>query len=393
MLRDCMKIIALFIYFNVLSYMTYAVAYETISEGVAYKHILEKKQSTHVLLVNPHLASIIIGTANDKCASAEKTTSMAKRYNAIAAINGGFFNFCCRTKIQDALIKILDWLGYNRYQAFPKHTLKRDGSYYSVFHTFVDVIGWSNNDQMPIFGTIKTNVNLVVNGHAYEVTALNRPHQKKSTLYSDCYDNKTPFFSKRCDEIVIENNRVKEVRKYSQGKTDIPKQGWIYAVPKEYKNLISTIQAGDQASVTFEHQPLNSASADDISTEDFCSKEYMLASTPLLIFNGQIPPTLKDHISPFYKKKHPRSAIGLLKDGTWVFVVADGRRRQSEGLTLIELAEFMQSLDCTYALNLDGGGSSTMVINNKVINSPSGREYSLSRKERPISNALLIIPK
>jgi exopolysaccharide biosynthesis protein len=67
-------------------------------------------------------------------------------------------------------------------------------------------------------------------------------------------------------------------------------------------------------------------------------------------------------------------------------VVLDGRQSNSIGLTLLELAKFMQELGSVDAMNLDGGGSSEMVIKGKVVNKPS------DGRERRIGDALLVIP-
>jgi exopolysaccharide biosynthesis protein len=72
-----------------------------------------------------------------------------------------------------------------------------------------------------------------------------------------------------------------------------------------------------------------------------------------------------------------------------VLVTVDGRQpRKSVGLTLEELAQLMIELGCREALNLDGGGSTTLVIRNRVVNSPSDQSG-----ERPVSDALLIYPQ
>ena len=52
-------------------------------------------------------------------------------------------------------------------------------------------------------------------------------------------------------------------------------------------------------------------------------------------------------------------------------VTIDGREETSVGAGLFELAKIMKSFDCEYAMNLDGGGSSTMQINGKIVNNPS----------------------
>ena len=85
---------------------------------------------------------------------------------------------------------------------------------------------------------------------------------------------------------------------------------------------------------------------------------------------------------------NPRTAIGIIDDLHYVLVVSDGRTEESAGLTLRQLAEFMQGLGVTTAYNLDGGGSSTMYWNGQVINNPttSGR----SVKERSVSDIVYI---
>lgn len=84
---------------------------------------------------------------------------------------------------------------------------------------------------------------------------------------------------------------------------------------------------------------------------------------------------------------NPRTAIGCLGNNHFVFVVSDGRTDESNGLSLYELAEFMQSIGVEMAYNLDGGGSSTMYYMGEVINNPttSGRI-----KERSVSDIVYI---
>lgn len=85
---------------------------------------------------------------------------------------------------------------------------------------------------------------------------------------------------------------------------------------------------------------------------------------------------------------NPRTAIGVIDELHYIFVVSDGRTRSSAGLSLYELARFMLSLGAETAYNLDGGGSSSMVFNGKVINNPTtnGRQI----KERSVSDIVYI---
>ena len=85
---------------------------------------------------------------------------------------------------------------------------------------------------------------------------------------------------------------------------------------------------------------------------------------------------------------NPRTAIGIISDNHYVLVVSDGRTSESEGLSLYELAEFMESLDCVTAYNLDGGGSSAMYFNGSVVNNPTTNGKKIN--ERSISDIIYV---
>ncbi len=69
----------------------------------------------------------------------------------------------------------------------------------------------------------------------------------------------------------------------------------------------------------------------------------------------------------------PRTAIGYTKDNKLVVLVSEGRSKSAAGLSLVQLAKILKELNCTEALNLDGGGSSCMLINGRETNSPSAK--------------------
>ena len=84
--------------------------------------------------------------------------------------------------------------------------------------------------------------------------------------------------------------------------------------------------------------------------------------------------------------RHPRSLVGFDADTSHLFLVAiDGRSQASVGVTLAEAADLLRGLGITHALNLDGGGSTALWLNGRVISTPSDKEG-----ERPVANALLI---
>ena len=107
---------------------------------------------------------------------------------------------------------------------------------------------------------------------------------------------------------------------------------------------------------------------------------------PGIVENGSVSVDENDEVGRA-KASNPRTAIGLIDANHFVFVVSDGRTDESEGLSLYELATFMQGLGVKEAYNLDGGGSSTMYFNGEVINNPTSNGKI---KEREVSDIVYI---
>ncbi|MDZ7374925.1 MAG: phosphodiester glycosidase family protein [candidate division KSB1 bacterium] len=116
-----------------------------------------------------------------------------------------------------------------------------------------------------------------------------------------------------------------------------------------------------------------------------------IGGLPRLVRDGRVSIEVeREGGSGFRDIRHPRTAVGVSQDGYRVFlVVVDGRQEgYSVGMTLGELAELTIRLGCYDALNLDGGGSSTMLVDGKVVNRPSDPVG-----ERPVANALLVVAR
>lgn len=113
----------------------------------------------------------------------------------------------------------------------------------------------------------------------------------------------------------------------------------------------------------------------------------LLSFGPTLIENGTIQVSSSDEVSRA-KTSNPRTAIGIIDNLHYIIVVADGRTSESDGLSLLELAQLMESYGCTTAYNLDGGGSSTMVFNGTVINQPTTNGNDIT--ERSVSDIVYI---
>jgi hypothetical protein len=120
---------------------------------------------------------------------------------------------------------------------------------------------------------------------------------------------------------------------------------------------------------------------------DWNKVDNVIGGGPFLVVNGQKHVDWKEagFKDNFALKRHPRTAIGRTKEGDLWMVAVDGRQPMSEGATLDELADVMLGLGCIDAVNLDGGGSTTLNLFGLNMNRPS------DGKERPISNAVLFM--
>lgn len=151
----------------------------------------------------------------------------------------------------------------------------------------------------------------------------------------------------------------------------------------------ATAKSGNEDLVIYADGSFEIIDEDDITAEELLEKgaQNVLAFGPALVENGSVSVTESEEVGKAMAS-NPRTAIGIIDENHYVFVVADGRTSDNEGLSLYELAEFMESLGVQTAYNLDGGGSSTMYFNGQIINKPTTNGSSI--KERSVSDIVYI---
>lgn len=163
-------------------------------------------------------------------------------------------------------------------------------------------------------------------------------------------------------------------------------EGYVLRNGVLYRN---TAVAGQADLVIFADGSFSIICEDEVTAEELLAAgaQQVLSFGPALVEDGAVAVSADEEVGKA-KSSNPRTAIGIIDDLHYVFLVSDGRTDESAGLSLSQLAEFMQELGATTAYNLDGGGSSTLYFNGEVINTPTTSGRSI--KERKVSDIVFI---
>jgi exopolysaccharide biosynthesis protein len=123
--------------------------------------------------------------------------------------------------------------------------------------------------------------------------------------------------------------------------------------------------------------------------------EDIMVSGPLLMLNQTLEKL--DTSNAFNKTRHPRTAVAITKNKQVLLITVDGRNENSAGMSLFELTKLMRWLNADDAINLDGGGSTALWINNYlesgIVNFPSDNRKWDHEGERKVANVVLLKKK
>lgn len=147
--------------------------------------------------------------------------------------------------------------------------------------------------------------------------------------------------------------------------------------------------SGRQDLVLYRDGSIEIITEKEITAEELLQNDayHVLSFGPVLVQDSKaaVPgKNLRSHANV----DNPRTAIGFVDNLHYVFVTVDGRTEESRGLTVHELAKFMDFLGVTTAYNLDGGGSATMYFNGRVVNQPTYKGKEI--EERKVSDIVYI---
>ena len=135
------------------------------------------------------------------------------------------------------------------------------------------------------------------------------------------------------------------------------------------------------------NQPEEPVDSFDFSKAETWEVDDAIHAGPVLMHDGKIRVTTNEEVffGSTIPDTHPRTAAGYRNSGELVLLVVDGRQVDSRGVDLQELAILMRDLGCVEAINLDGGGSSAMVVDGKLLNRPAG-----TTSQREVMSAIAV---
>jgi exopolysaccharide biosynthesis protein len=325
-------------------------------------------------------------TAWDRTQGRETTSSMAARksdsaHHVVAAINGDFFNVETGESNGDQIIN----------GTFVKGSAKRNptDSLYRSIEAFFAV----TENRQPVIGWFDFDGRLFLRSAGVsEITAVNVTKWNGLVLYNSYYSRATPRRTTGIGVAEVSLRTVGQRRdsvvcvvatNVRAGGGSTPDEGMLIlaAYGDSRKVIEGSVGPGDTVLVVLRLLP------------DKGRVKNLMAGWPLLVSEGKNlmeKEELQQIGGPnFTERRHPRTGVGISKDKAKVFfITVDGRQVSSAGMTMKEFADAMISLGVHTGLNLDGGGSTTLVVNGKVANSPSDRTG-----ERPVANALLVVAK
>jgi len=352
---------------------------EEVAPGIVHRHLIRSflagRQSIHIISISLESARAGLSVISPPYVNQTTTLSkLASTSGAVAAVNGDFFYMNASktpvgVMVKDGVPIHVPGVNSNR----PVFAIARDGKPY------IDVVEWK--------GCMRTG-----SGALIDLTGLNAGLLTGNDviLYNSSWDPaekpvlspgqaEVPVFLAIMDDqhrVVETADNIVRFRLIPGGITLLATGQRAATVKSLFLDLCTEPPASRWASPVIEHVRLQRSQK---------SIRCALAGDPVLVDDGRVVVTPSDGPQGL----HPRTAVGINGGRNMVYLVTvDGRSHQSWGMDLWSLARFMRQLGCRDAINLDGGGSTTMALTRgnrtDIVNEPA------EGQERPIANGLAI---
>ncbi|MBU8905965.1 S-layer homology domain-containing protein [Desertibacillus haloalkaliphilus] len=367
-----------------------------LSPGVNYENDYYRggsiQRSVHQLTVDMNHADTSIALGIPSPLNRLTTTTqqaVANTYEGhyvVGAINGGFFNPTSR--FPSSIVTVNNQLRY-----FGLASEDDDGPIHQSAAFGMKTDGTALIDNYDASLSVSINqvdlpVTTINHERLYGETVVYTPDHSESTVKANQYvtDVVITGASKNPAELSFGDTitgTVAEIARFGEGvDRSIPEDGFIISSHGQVlSDQLENVEVGDTVTLT--------AEIDD----QWKQTEFMIATGPMLVKDGNVAISMNTE-SSFAQSRHPRTAIGVSKDGSELFMVTvDGRQTGfSDGSSLRDLANYLIELGADRAINLDGGGSTTMAARLPrlaypvVVNSPSdGRERAVSTTLQVVS--------
>lgn len=266
-------------------------------------------------------------------AKRDSVTNMVEKHNAVAGVNGDYFNYSPLPSSLGGLISDGEIIITPVELAYAKP---------SFYLTNNNEGGVNYLDRSVVVTNLVSNTQIIVN-------TLNKvtPEFDTLTLLNRHWGAKTIGNRYHNDliEVIVENDIVKDIR-IGQEATDIPENGYVIAGRGTRAEILNQLAVGDNLKLDISTTP----NTDNI--------KFAIGGGSIILKDGEI--TLTDINS---KGANPRTGIGINKDNTeLILVTIDGRDSSFTGVSQEVFGAIMKDLGAYNALNLDGGGSTTMAI-------------------------------
>ncbi len=309
--------------------------------------------------------------AMDEAVGLETVSSMATRYGALAAVNSGYFRTTGTYRGDSVGVEML----HGKLLSEPNSV-----------RAAIGLIEKSGRQEL-IFGHIKFEGQITSGPKAkHAVDGLNRPRADNELIIFTPEFHRTTLTEPNGLELVVRRGRVVAVRDL-KGSSVIPADGFVISTAGTAREwALKNLPIGARVQLNLNLSPVETEQADS-----WKKATSVIGSGPQLIKDGRVEITnAAEQILPsFVNDGHPRTALARLNSGQILLVTVDGRQPgESIGMSLNMLADLLLEFGAVEAINLDGGGSTTMVIRNKLVNKPSD-----ATGERPVSDAILVYPR
>ena len=351
-----------------------SLSFTEIAPGIEHAQLAsgstDEPLRINVLRVNLKRTRLKVVRALDQGLGMETVSSLATRHRADAAINGGFFRLT------------------GTYRGESTGLLKIDGKLISESHNDRADVGFINEGTATnvIFGHLKYQGEISVGRTRHSVNGINRPLAADEMIVFTPEFHPTTLTNPDGVEVVVRRNIVIGVSDLT-GSSRIPSDGFVISAVGKARDWIKrNVRRGWTLRFTWKI-----ISIEPNDTDEWRRTYSILGAGPQLIKSGRISIThLQEQMAEnFATDRHPRTAIGKTADGKLLMVTVDGRQpKASVGISLHSLADLLLELNVTEAINLDGGGSTTMVVKQKVVNRPSDQTG-----ERPVGDAILVFSR